>query len=206
MTAARRITAERAARRGATRAVGLRRLLALSAALAAPSGCGETTAPPAPPAPTETAPTPIDELAPDELAEGPASAFGFPFPARLQVDSRTRDRVSAVGPAAFEDVANYVRRRVDAAQTSTGPGKTVLDRVTIRSPRPLHEAEAPREAQEGFEEVLRIDVAKTPRGRVRLVVSRDLRPKPVEGLNEDQRWERLGIRKDGKPVDPKRFE
>ena len=27
-----------------------------------------------------------------------------------------------------------------------------------------------------------------------------------KGLTEEQRWERLGLTKDGKPVDPKKFE
>lgn len=169
------------------------------------AGCGETTAP-APPAPSASA-APVDELAEGELAEGQAAGFGFPFPAKLRVESRTDDRVAAWGPVPFEEVANYVRARVDAEQTSTGPGKTVFDRVTIKSPRPLHEVEKSDETLgEDDLEVLRIDVSRTNRGWTQVVVNRSVRRRAPKGLTEEQRWERLGLTKDGKPADPKKFE
>lgn len=168
-------------------------------------GCGETTAP-GPPAPSASA-APVDELEEGELAEGAAAGFGFPFPAKLRIESRSEDRVAAWGPVPFEEVANYVRARVDAAQTSTGPGKTVFDGVKIKAPRPLHDAEkVDDKLGENDHEVLRIDVSRTNRGWTQVVVHRSIRRTAPPGLTEEQRWERLGLTKDGKPADPKKFE
>lgn len=172
--------------------------------LGSTAGCEDSVAPP-PPAPGPSA-APIDHLADDELAEGSSTAFGFPFPEQLRVSSRRGNRVAAWGPVPFEQVANYVRSRVEAQQTTTGPGKTLFERVTIRSPRPLMKSEVTSIDEGTEEQVLRIDVSTTSRGWTQIIVSRHVRKKPLEGLTEDQRWERLGLTKDGRPVDPKKFE
>lgn len=183
---------------------------ALVALLAA--GCGEkTTTPPPEPSPSPSTvedDAPVDELADTELAEGRATGFGFPFPAVMRVSEPSNLRVAAAGPVRLEDAANYVRARIDAAQTETGPGKTVFDRVTIKDPKgPPEERKSLVEGDDvPAEQAIRIEVSTTKRGWTEIVVTRSLRAKAPPGLTQDQRWERLGVRKDGKPADPKKFE
>jgi len=169
------------------------------------AGCGQDPPPPPPPGEAAAPQAPIDELAEGELSEGTASAFGLPLPSSLQVRTRSDRRVLAVGPPPLEEVANFVRARVDAKETVTGPTKTVLDGVTVKAPRAGSGPRLPA-SRTDVDEVLKVEISRTPDSRTHLVVSRSLRAKVPEGLSEEQRWEKLGIRKDGKPADPKKFE
>jgi hypothetical protein len=171
------------------------------------SGCGESTVPaPAPSSTSQVEAPPVDELGDGELAEGRALGFGFPFPVGMRLEPGSQTRVAAAGPVPFEDAANYVRARIDAAQTETGPGKTVFDQVTIKNPVGPPELRKPLVSGDEAAEVLRIEVSTTKRGWTQIVVTRSVRTKSPPGLTEDQRWERLGVRKDGKPTDPRKFE
>ncbi len=178
-----------------------RRSTWVAASLGALVGCsGEV---PAPPEPAPSATTAPDELAPGELAEGPTTAFGLPMPAHLKLDELSPNYVRAHGKIPLEVVANYIRSRVDAGHIITGPAKTVFDDVTVKRPRG-----APQPALDGgttMKQVIRIEVA-TVRGQTTLVGERTLREPFVEGLTDDQRWEENGLTKQGKPVDPYKFE
>src|SRR5258708_2301611 len=97
----------------------LQRLLALGASLgfaAGLSAChsksGGTEAATSVADPLVSAPHPLDRLAPDELAAGSASAFGFPIPARMVVDRFFPDAVHASGQVTPEALLEYVRERV----------------------------------------------------------------------------------------------
>jgi hypothetical protein len=189
-------------------------LLALVLTVAAPGcgGCGEEQVTRAPPRPRPSA-APIDELAEGELPEGNATAFGLPLPASMTIESRSDLRVIARGRASLESVANFVRERVEAKEIVTGPGKTIFDDIKVMSPRKATPAlpraagapEMPAGDAPTMIEKLRVDVSRDA-DVTRLVVTRHLTPKAPVGLSEDERWRRLGLTRDGKPADPKKFE
>jgi len=168
-------------------------------------GCSNEAPAPAPP-PPPSASAPLDELAPEELAEGPATAFGLPLPAKLKVQRIAQFEVRAQGQVPFERVANYVRHRVDAASILTGPAKTLFEDVKVKRPRgtppPLVPEEGPN--PEG-DMILRVEVSSSGT-QTTIVCERVFRPRVKEGLTQEQRWERMGLTKDGKPADPNKFE
>ena len=165
---------------------------ALALAVLASSSCKrreEVVAPPLPktvPRASTSAELPADRLAPGELAEGTADAFGVKLPRGFSIVRSFEDEISADGPSQPEQVANYLRRRVDAASVEIGPGSTVF--VDAR-------------AKAHSERTLRIDVFGK-RGGTEIVV-RDRTPPAVEpGLSEEERWRRNGLKPNGEPLDP----
>ena len=139
--------------------------------------------------PAASTPLPVDRALPGELAEGTARAFGLLLPRVMRVSGRFEDVVFATGDAPADQVANYVRQRVNADQIVTGPEKTVFARATIKStPGPL------------------IAVSVLSRdGRTELEI-RNVAPKPAkDGLSPDERWRELGLNPDGTPLDPTRL-
>ena len=188
--------------------VTVARVGSLPAACRFVGACGEDRPVP-PPSPVVTAAPAPDELVEGEMAESELSAFGLPIPEGFRVESRSSTRVTAVGRSPLENVANYVRKRVDAKDVVTGPGKTIFEEVTIKDPRATKAPPAGAgnaDAGEPPYDRMRVTVS-LHLGQVRLTVTRARSPKPPPAeLNEDQRWERLGVRKDGKPANPKKFE
>jgi hypothetical protein len=159
--------------------------------------CSDAAPPPPPPAPAPAPSTRApDELAPGEVGEGPFAAFGLPIPADLTIDTITPTLISARGQAPLEEITNYVRARVDAEQVVTGPAKTVFDGVKVKAPRP---------GGSPPDRVLRYEVESAD-GFTTLTARTDVRAKVPEGLTEAERWARSGMRPDGKPLDPKKFE
>ena len=160
-------------------------------ALAAPGCRKKTEDPPPPPATTASAPRPpVDAVRPGEIAEGTELAFGLPIPRRMRVRSRFPDAIFAAGDLPPERLSNYVRERVIAESVETGPAKTVFTRATVKS--------APQR-------MLRIEVVSRP-GATELVVRDQTRPQAEEGLSEEERWRRKGLKPDGSPLDPTRLE
>jgi hypothetical protein len=133
---------------------------------------------------------PVDRLAPGELAEGKADAFGLRLPRQMRLERRFPDAVHAVGAVRPEAVANYVRQRVEVAHVEVGAARTVFARARIKNGAP--------------ERVYRIEVVADP-GACQLVV-RDITPPPTtEGLSEEERWRRAGLTPQGTPLDPKKL-
>ena len=163
-------------------------------ALAGLLGCRGGDAPAPPPvasaAPAPPATTAVDQVAPGELAEGAELAFGFPIPRRMEIRARFPDAVFAIGEIPADQVANYVRKRIIAENVETGPAKTVFARATTKS------APARR---------IQIEVVSRSH-RTELVVRDETRPPPEEGLTEEERWRRKGLKPDGSPLDPTRLE
>jgi hypothetical protein len=129
---------------------------------------------------------PIDSLEEGELAEGEVVAFGLPLPRGMKVKAQFPDAVHANGRVAFEAVANYVRKRVTASRVDTGPSMTVFDGAVLKSDQSQR---------------LRVDVLSR-HGSVQLVV-RDLNPRPGPpdpGGTDAERWKRMGLTPDGKPL------
>lgn len=174
---------------GSVRALAPLALLALAAAL----GCRQKTEAPPPPPATTAAPAPqprADAVRPGEIAEGTEQAFGLPIPRRMRVRSRFPDAISAVGDLPPERLSNYVRERVVVESVETGPAKTVFTRATLKS--------APQR-------MLRIEVIARS-GVTELVVRDQTRPPIEEGLSEEERWRRKGLKPDGSPLDPTHLE
>lgn len=134
---------------------------------------------------------PLDRLAPGELVPGSAEAFGFVAPRQLRLERRFPDAAHFAGQASAEAVANYVRERVSVERVEVGVARTVFPKVIIKGGD-----------QNKF---YRIEVVRD--GPMTRVVIRDITvPAAPEGLSEEERWKRAGLRPDGKPLDPKKLQ
>ena len=132
---------------------------------------------------------PIDRLAPGELAPGRAEAFGFLLPRDLSVEARFHDAVHASGPVKPEALANYVRARVDVAHVEIGAARTVFPRARIKAGN--------------AQRLYRFEVLADG-GRSKLVV-KDVTPPPtVQGISEEERWRRAGMKPNGELIDPQK--
>ncbi len=127
----------------------------------------------------------VDTAQEGELAEGDREAFGLLLPRDLKVKDTFPDAVFAIGSMPLEDVANYVRDRVEAERVDTGPAKTVFRHAKVRR------APAKR---------VQVEVSNIGQGKIEVVV-RDETPAPAEpGLTQEERWKRAGLTPDGKKV------
>ena len=166
-------------------------MIAITLALSvAALGCGKRREPAPRPGPSAaaspSAPLPADHALPGELAEGTEAAFGLLLPRRMSVTARFRDAVVARGDLTPEIVTSYVKQRVQAARIETGPARTVFLKATAR-------------ADPG--RVMRIDVV-TRSGATELFIRDETVEPPKDGLTPEQRWQKLGLSPDGKPLDP----
>lgn len=131
---------------------------------------------------------PLDRLAPDELAAGSVSAFGFPVPARMIVERTFPDAVHASGAVTPEALINYVHDRVLVEHIEVGGTRSVFPKARIKGAPSDH--------------VYRIEIVSE--GPKTLLVIRDITPPPVvEGISQAERWRRAGMTPDGKPLNPK---
>src|SRR5258708_6915542 len=105
------------------------RLVVFGALLA---GCAKREPPPPPPAATTAISTAVDRLLPGELAEGGERALGLVLPRDVHVERAFDDSVVARGHVGAEALANYVRRRVDAARVEIGAARTLFTRAHVK--------------------------------------------------------------------------
>lgn len=158
------------------------------------SGCEDEPPPPAPPRPVYT-PPPVDRLAPGELAEG-VVVFGVTLPRGMKVKNNGHEWVMAVGNLKFEQVASYMRDHLEAERVETGPAKTLFTGVTT--------------TDNGKARKLRVEVADTGSGLRTRIDLYDETPVEVpddyKELSVPDRWKRVGLTPDGKPIDPEKFE
>ena len=113
--------------------------LAVGVLTALAVACGRgSEAPDAPrlPPPARPSALPPDRLAPGELAEGPETSWGFPFPRAFHVDRRFEDAAFASGAASAETAANYVRRHIDAEVVEVGTARTIFLRARVKGAGP----------------------------------------------------------------------
>jgi hypothetical protein len=154
-------------------------------------GCSTDTAKPIEGAPSASARKPLDRLAPGELMPGTAEAFGFIAPKQLRLERRFPGEAHFVGQASAEAVANYVRERVSVERVEVGVARTVFPKVIIKGGDPNKH--------------YRIEVVRD--GPLSRIMIRDITvPAAPEGLSEEERWTRAGMRPDGKPLDPKKLQ
>jgi hypothetical protein len=132
---------------------------------------------------------PIDRLAPGELAPGDETIFGLVLPRGMRVSAHF-DRVAyATGPMPPEDVANYLRDRLDAAHVELGAVGTVFPAARVKGGEP--------------DKTYRIAVHAAGKGTE--LELRDVTPVPAEPrdptLSEEERWRRAGLQPNGMPLD-----
>lgn len=126
---------------------------------------------------------PLDVVEEGEIAAGEERAFGLLLPREMRVQAKLDDAWHMKGNLRFDDVTNFVRRRVAAAREETGPTKTVFVDAAV-----LGDAEERR---------VQVEISKRD-AKIWMVV-RDRTPKPKEeGLSEAERWRRAGIGRGGK--------
>jgi hypothetical protein len=157
-----------------------------SAVVAALLGaCSEKPKPvPAPPPPAAS--LAVDRLLPGELTEGHERALGLAIPREMQLERAFNDSAQARGPVDLEPLANYVRRRVDAATVEIGAARTMFPRAHIKGTPDA--------------KLVRIEVVRE--STTTLLVVTDISPPPVEpGLSDAERWKKAGVMP-GKPFDP----
>lgn len=131
---------------------------------------------------------PVDRLAPGELAEGNQSAFGIPVPRGMRLDANFADAAHVVGTVRAEDVANYVRERVQVDRVEIGAARTVFPRAFVKG--------------DPSKRVFQIEVIAD--GPTTRLVIRDLTRPPAEpGLSEEERWRKAGFSPNGEPLNPR---
>jgi hypothetical protein len=136
----------------------------------------------------------VDRLAPGELPPGEEALFGLLLPKGMKVQGQFTETGLAWGPLPAEEVANYVRSRVDVERVEVGAARTIFPAARIKAGPAEH--------------AFRIEVVRESVG-TRLIV-RDLAPTPppppAPGLTDAERWRRAGFTPDGKPLDMKALE
>jgi len=134
---------------------------------------------------------PIDRLAPDELAEGSGSVWGFVLPREMYIEHRYDNITHVRGHVKADALANYVRDRVVVSHVEIGAARTIFPDARIKGGDP--------------ERVYEFDVIPEP-GSTHLEI-RDATPLKVEpGLTDAERWRQAGLTPDGRPIDMKKFE
>ncbi|MEZ4224150.1 MAG: hypothetical protein R3B13_24590 [Polyangiaceae bacterium] len=134
---------------------------------------------------------PLDRLAPGELAQGKASAFGFVAPRQMRLERRYPDAAHFVGQLRPEAVANYVRERVAVQHVEVGAARTVFPKAAIKGG-----------AADRF---YRLEVVAD--GPVTRLLIKDITPPPTaQGLSEAERWKRAGMTPSGELLNPKQMQ
>lgn len=127
-----------------------------------------------------------DRLAPGELAEGDATAFGFRAPREMKLDARFVDAAHFSGRIPADKLSNYVRERVLASHVEVGAARTVFPRARIKG--------------DASNRVYEVEIIPG-RNKTKLVIELLSAPPAPRGLSEAERWKRAGIGPNGKPLD-----
>ena len=132
---------------------------------------------------------PPDRTLPGELAEGTASVAGLVLPRDFRVVRVFDGEHHAIGPSSPEQVASYLRRRLDAPQSEIGPSRTLFPLARVRSPGAASSGN------------LRVEVNARDSGSE--IVVTEIKPVVIEpNLSEEERWRRTGLKKGGGLADP----
>jgi hypothetical protein len=135
--------------------------------------------------------TPVDRLAPGELAAGNAEVWGFPVPREMQVEHRYKEAIHLIGPVRPDALSNYVRERVIVSHVEIGAARTIFPDARIKAG--------------AADRVYQLEVIPEP-GITRLIIRDTTPPKIVPGLSDAERWRQAGLTPQGRPIDPKAFE
>jgi len=168
---------------------GLRSVVVFVLVIGFSAGCGKNENKNVVPATAPSAsarPKTPDRLAPGELAPGTIEVWGFVAPKQLTLERRFPDAAHFVGSVGPEQLANYIRTRVEAERVEIGAARTVFPSARIKGGPPG--------------KTFRFEVLRDRTG-TRLVVL-DITPPPVvEGLSDEERWRRAGLTPQGEPLD-----
>lgn len=170
-----------------------RRLIALALALALATGACSSCKRKTDEGP-KTEQAPPDRLAPGEVVEGTERAFGLPLPRASRVAARFASSAHITSTVTPEQLANFVRTRVQEGKVTQGTSSTKLENVIPRDDKNKR---------------LTIEVRPLRGGdgtRSEMVVH-DTTPPPFDPkLTEDERWKKAGMTPDGRLLDPKHVE
>jgi hypothetical protein len=136
---------------------------------------------------------PVDHLAPKELLEGDAKAFGLVMPRGVRVDQSFADVAYASGPVDTQAAVQYVRARVREGKmiepSFAGDGKTTFDHVRVPAmpDKQLVVSVRPSLGAVGMTQIEIRDVTPT---------------KAPELPDETARWKNAGLTPQGRVLDP----
>jgi hypothetical protein len=140
--------------------------------------------PPAEGAPVAKSP---DRLPPGELMEGTESVFGFVIPKGMTYVRPTRQSVRITGSVDFDQLTDYVKARISVRHAEMFGDELRFPQARIRG-----------EKDKTFE----LSITKRA-SKCILRIQETTRHPTTTGLTEAQRWEKSGLRPDGKLIDPK---
>jgi hypothetical protein len=144
---------------------------------------GSTPSPTAPP-------TPADHLAPGELLEGTASAFGLRLPRGVAVEGAFPDAVVAKGDVSLHSFVRYLRARLVGGELHEGDMSATFDAVRVA-------------AKPGPPLRIHLDVGL---GGVRADFRDETPPAFPPLKDDDARWRRVGLTPNGHLADPQHIE
>jgi hypothetical protein len=154
------------------------------------SGCHRRAASQAPIASATASAPPVDRLAPGELAPGTEDMYGLLLPRGMRVSARFPRVAHATGPMHAEDVANYVRDRVDVKRVELGAVGTVFPAVHVVGGDPTRTYRVEVNSASDATEIVMHDVTPIP-------------PKVADPTeSEADKWKRAGYKPNGMPLDP----
>jgi hypothetical protein len=152
------------------------------------SGCKKAESVAATSSAAPSASAPLDHLAPGELPPGTETVFGLALPEGLALRGVFPGVAHAFGPLSLQDVAAYVRTRVDSPRMEFAGNGAVFPAVHISGGDPTR--------------LYRVEVNVL--GQNTELVVRDVTPVPPPpgGLSDAERWRRAGYNPNGTPIDP----
>ncbi len=137
--------------------------------------------------------TPVDHLAPSELLEGDAKAFGLVLPRGVRVDNAFGDVVFASGQVSQGAAVKYVRNRVRE-------GKVIQPEFAAAQRTTFDHVRLPAMPDKQF--VVYVEPVLGTVGTTRIEVH-DVTPAKAPNLpDEAARWAAAGLKPNGQPLDP----
>lgn len=138
----------------------------------------------------EPAVTPVDHLAPGELAEGTQTAFAIALPRDLQVRRSYVDELVAEGPVSVHALVRYLATRLEGGDLREGNESATFEHVAARG-------------QPDLELLVRVTSFM---GGSRLEIHKVMHPPASHLPDEASRWRQVGLTPQGRLIDPSHLE